>query len=177
MKLVKRLFFALWPSAEISHAIQSNNQIIEQSVNGNFVAQSNWHITLAFLGDCDHSTVNCLIENANTIQCFSFEVEFTTVMYFKKTMVVSYGVAKDAPVNNLNSLAQKCKQIQEDCGLKSEARDFKPHITVLRKSQQPQQELIINPILWQAKEFVLVVSERTERGSNYSILQRWNLLT
>ena len=173
----KRLFFALWPTPEISQAIKGNNQKVTQSISGNFIAQSNWHVTLVFLGNIDTKTINCLVEQAKQIQCPAFEIEFNTVLYFKKAKVLCYGITGNTVAAELNSLVTKCKQIQEYCGLKSEVRDFVPHITVVRKAQQPQAELIIKPIVWQASEFVLVLSENKGQGSEYTVLHRWKLVT
>jgi 2'-5' RNA ligase len=91
--------------------------------------------------------------------------------------VVSYGINDNKANTNLNLLVNECKRIQDECGLKSKPRDFIPHITAIKKVQKFQLTLNIKPVLWQANEFVLVMSELTEQGSVYTVLYRWNLFT
>jgi len=170
-----RLFFALWPTSSISTSIKSNTTRLKKTVKGKFVTPENWHITLAFLGNVDKRTKDCLINKAAQLQCAAFELEFENVMYFKKTHILSYGVHQKTDLTKLNFLVDECKRVQHVCGLKSEGREFKPHITVARKVKELNDGLIIDPILWQANEFVLVRSELLEQGSVYNVLERWPL--
>ncbi len=55
----RRLFFALWPITKVIHDIKLNNRTLKQSLSGNFVAQTNWHVTLAFLGNVAFETESC----------------------------------------------------------------------------------------------------------------------
>ena len=173
---INRLFFALWPTPEIIQSIKRSTDQIKDSINGKVVVNSNWHITLAFLGNIDVKTKACLIEHADQIQCSPFSIEFNQILYFTKAKALCIGVNEKSNNDNLNYLAQECKRIQNECGLKSETRHFKPHITVARKAKAPEEGLIINSIHWHAKDFVLVSSKSTEQGSVYSVLNRWPLM-
>ncbi len=171
----KRLFFALWPTVEITQSIKQNTDQIKKSISGKFVASSNWHITLAFLGNIDSKTRACLIEQANKIKCTPFSIKFNNILYFKNPKILCYGLNKNTDTKDLNLLVQACKEIQNKCGLQSETRQFLPHITIVRKVKKPQTEIKINPTSWQANEFVLVSSELSEKGSVYTVLNRWTL--
>jgi len=174
---IKRLFFALWPTAEISHALKQNANLIKNNVTGNFVSQSNWHITLVFIGKTNMETMACLIEQANNIQCSSFLLKFDNIDFFNKSKTLYYGVDKIADLNHINVLVQHCKQAQDSCGLISESRQFVPHITLAKKAKQLEQKFEIKPVAWQVNEFVLVASEVSTASSIYTVLNRWSLST
>lgn len=57
-----------------------------------------------------------------------------------------------------------------------EAREFKPHVTLLRHAKWTDVPLPEMPeVCWQAREFVLVQSLGDERGARYEVLARFAL--
>ena len=67
-----------------------------------------------------------------------------------------------------NALKRKVVQ----CGIKTEERPYKPHITVARKATRLIDTKAFS-IEWPAQSFCLVESCSTADGVRYQVLQRW----
>ena len=52
---------------------------------------------------------------------------------------------------------------------------FVPHVTLLRKLLHPGKLPVLVPQEWQAEEFALVRSWRSDRGPAYETVARWPL--
>jgi 2'-5' RNA ligase len=60
-------------------------------------------------------------------------------------------------------------------GFRFDARDYVPHITLLRNAVQAPRLLQLTPIVWHARQFALVESVRDDGGSRYRVLESWAL--
>ena len=167
-----RLFFALWPGEEtrkqIDHvARQFKDQNIKQ------VKKSNLHITLEFLGEVSAEDQEALIEKINKLELEPFEIELTKIGWWRKPQILWIGTMHIP--KELTRLVKAIKKCVKKQGLKTDKREYQPHVTIARKVKEvviPNKALHIP---WQVNRFVLVVSKTNGNGSEYTVIKEWHL--
>lgn len=167
---MKKLFFALWPSNKVRKKMEMVNQSIKE--NGiKKVKPDNLHVTLVFLGNVDAESEVMIRESVEHINVQPFVLYFDQLDYWRKPRILCLSTQQYDP--QLLVLVNALKSRVEPCGVKTEERPYKPHITLARKAHK-----LINinvlPIEWQAHAFCLVQSSSTTNGIHYQVLQRWN---
>ena len=165
-----RLFFALWPDNKTQSSLYHvARQFKNEKVR--LVKKSNLHITLEFLGQVSEYDQRQLIEKSNHIQVEPFELELTSIGWWKKPGVLWIG-PQHIP-QSLTNLVESIKQIVEQQGLETDKRSYKPHITIARKVKQDQLPEQSIDIRWQVNSFALIESKSTDMGGVYQIVQQW----
>jgi 2'-5' RNA ligase len=104
----------------------------------------------------------------------SFNVKLDRFGYFKRAKILWIG-PRQLP-DELVRLHQDLGEALSPCGYKSEARQYNPHVSLMRKCESLkalQHELTIP---WSADEFVLVESIQTESGVEYRVIEHYPLL-
>lgn len=169
-----RLFFALWPDDKIRTQINKiSRQFKEEKLK--LVKKSNLHITLEFLGEVSDKDQEELIEKLNKLNHEPFDIELTRVGWWLKPQILWIGTTQiPKPLLTLVKSIRKCVKQQ---GLKTDQREYKPHVTIARKVKQ-----IIVPketfhVPWKVDSFALVVSKSTNNGVEYCVIQEWALTT
>lgn len=181
-----RLFIAIEIPEEIKKFLYQLISL-ETSLDGvNIVKKENFHITLKFLGEVKESLItsitNTLKEISSKFSPFTLKITHPGAFPDKfKPRVIWMGTEN---TDTLKEIAKSIDEKMESFGFKREERDFQSHITLARvknfhngkylfekvakrfsvESSQPQ-------IL--VKEFVLMKSTLTPKGSIYDVLQRF----
>lgn len=167
----KRLFFALWPTVAdqvLFHALARHNQSSEKD---RLVAVHNLHLTLSFLGSVDVVTENCAREMAETLVWQPLELDFNRLGWFARPKVLWAGCS--VIPTELIDLVNRIQEGVARCGIKTELRPFKPHITLARKVvRAPEQE--IETLICRFDELCLVQSQSENNGVSYTNLARWS---
>ncbi len=171
---MKRLFFALWPHDVTRQQI---TQLIGRLSDDNLkkVRPENLHITLSFLGNVDSETEQQLIERTARIDASAFTITFTQLHFWRKPKILCL-LSQQPPPLSMLFLVQQLAEIGEICGLKTEDRPYKPHITLARKARRAY-PLQFKPIVWSAESFCLVESTSTVNGVSYRVLHTWKLVS
>lgn len=167
-----RLFFALWPNEETRNQL---DQVAQQFKNENILLtkKNNLHITLEFLGEVSEDDQQALKETVSKITGEIFDIELTRVGWWNKPQILWIGTTQIP--KQLLSLVKSIKKCAKQQGLKTDQREYKPHVTIARKVKQvivPTETFLIP---WQVNSFALVISKSTESGVNYQVLQEWPL--
>lgn len=167
-----RLFFALWPDEETRTQIDG---VARQFKNENIkpVKKSNLHITLEYLGEVSDADREALIDKINRLQHEPFDLELVRVGWWRKPQILWIGTMH-TPVALL-TLVKSIRKCARKQGLKTDKREYQPHVTIARKVKQvviPNEAL---QIPWHVDRFVLVVSNTNENGAEYRVLQEWPL--
>jgi len=168
---MKRLFFALWPDNAIRKQINGLNQSIT-SADLNKVYLDNLHVTLVFLGQVDSKSEAKIIACTDNISQPAFSLHFEQLVFWKKPRILCLTTQQYDP--QLLILLNALKNIVRQCGVQTEDRPYRPHITLARKATQNISRKI-GPIKWQAQSFCLLQSCSTPSGVKYQVLQRWDL--
>jgi len=171
--LTERLFFALWPDLNVRQAIKQQTQNVTQGINGKIMPEENWHITLAFLGQVDKPTKQCMQQVAATVQGERFNLSLDQLAYWPKPRILWLGASKtpDALENLVNNLTMGL----EDCGYSPDPRPFKVHLTLMRKAARVKSLPPVAPVAWSVEDFCLVRSTIDARGARYQVIARWDI--
>ena len=167
-----RLFFALWPDPETRTKL---DKVAQQVKNEKFrlVKKSNLHITLEFLGEVTDEDQQALIEKAAKIHAEPFDLELSRIGWWQKPAILWIGTTDmPKPLLNLVKSIKKCVKQQ---GLKTDQREYKPHVTIARKVKQRVAAKGAFHIPWHVNSFALVRSESTDNGVEYRVVNEWVL--
>jgi len=167
-----RVFFALWPDLETRRAISRHAIPSLENVAGRNVDQHQWHITLAFLGNISEEMLTCVQQQAAQVSVQSFELTLDTVGYWSRPKVVWLGSQNMPDV--LKTLVTDLNVALKACGYEPEYKDFKAHMTLIRKVTRRPANIQFMPITWQVEQFVLIESSFASTGSDYRILRQWS---
>jgi 2'-5' RNA ligase len=168
----RRLFFALWPDNTVRAALQEQAKIMRADTDGRAVAESNLHVTLAFLGKVPLDLVSTVCAEAGCIRSGSFDLEIDQTGWWKKTGIL--WLAPSALPAGLNGLVHSLWDRLHPLGFKADFHKFRPHVTIARKCSHSA-SAALEPISWAIKNFALLESETHPKGARYRVLDQWSL--
>ena len=91
-----RLFFALWPSAQVRHSIVETFSQLPPPVKGRFMQAHNLHVTLHFIGSVTEDTRKCLHVAAQGLAAQGgirgFEFDLNCYGHFSKAKILWMGM-------------------------------------------------------------------------------------
>ncbi len=166
---MKRLFFALEPNPAIRKDV---NKIISRLDDKSCrkTSTENIHITLVFLGLIAQPQERDIIKAVENITIPSFEILFDQLAYWRKPRILCLNSsAHNAPIEQL---VEDIKAKVNQCGVATETRAFKPHVTLARKVNH-KIEIPFESLLWRADQFCLMESCSVTGGVRYQVLKRW----
>jgi len=161
-----RLFFAAWPPAATAAALHAWAEGFE----GRVVARENIHLTLAFLGEADAAKA---IAAARRVRGASHELPIEEARFWTKNQIVWAG-PRELPLE-LERLVRSLQLELYRAGFILERRPFAAHVTLLRKAVEPGQMPPLPRVAWPVREFALVGSRISSRGSTYEPVERFPL--
>ena len=168
-----RLFLALWPDDKTREQLfDVAKQFKDENIK--LVKKTNLHLTLEFLGEVPDKDKEELIERLNDVKAEPFEIELTRTGFWKKPQILFIGTT--IVPKQLLSLVKSIKKSVKQQGLKTDRREYKPHVTIARKVKQlivPKETFQIS---WQVNSFALVVSNSTNEGVEYKVIKEWSLI-
>jgi 2'-5' RNA ligase len=175
----QRLFFALWPPGRFSAELQRVISPALQSCHGRRLPDSNYHITLAFLGPADATQRRCAEQVAAEIRCPAFDLPLEQFGYWPKPGVV-WLAPRETPAAYLALVTALASGLQS-CGFAPPQRPNLPHLTLMRKVLAPAwapAQLPPIPALpaWRVDSFSLVESVTLAAGAQYRVLRSWQLV-
>jgi 2'-5' RNA ligase len=165
----RRLFFALWPDADVRRQLAE----ISHRYCKRPVADAKLHLTLVFLGLRTPEEHQCFCEAAEGVHGEPFELRLDYLGGWPRRGIQWLGSSQRTAA--LSELVERLEQAFEPCGFQAEKRPFVPHITLSRKTKRPQVKADLDAIQWQVREFALVESVAGQQGAEYRVLQCWPL--
>jgi 2'-5' RNA ligase len=164
-----RIFFAIWPPAAAARALAQWAREAQRLTGGTLTAEEKIHLTLAFLGEADHTRA---IAAGRCVQAEPQALPVEEARYWRDNHIVWAG-PRDTPA----PLAELFKRLElalykEDFIL--ERRPFAAHVTLIRKARAAQLPPL-PAIDWPVREFLLVRSKLSSAGSAYEPLERFAL--
>lgn len=168
-----RMFFALWPDADLRVQMRRITSRLVRRSGGRRVHPDNLHLTVSFLGNVPPERIPCVEAIAERIAIPRFRMALDRLGYFPGPRVVWLGCADCPP--ELLDLAERLNDGLPACGLVPEDRVLIPHVTLLRKSTRAPGQLEVIPQTWDVNEFHLVESANLAEGARYRIVRSWPL--
>jgi 2'-5' RNA ligase len=178
---VRRLFFALWPSAAMQGDLAAAARAAVSSVRGGrAVPRESLHLTLAFLGLVPEAAVEAVQKSARGV-CPALgsarrplDLTLDTLDYWPRSQVLC-ATAGAAPSSGAAELAERLKQALIAAGFSPDLKPFRAHVTLARHVSDWPAERDIAPVRWTFSDFALVESRTGPEGSLYSVLDSWPL--
>ena len=170
MPATSRLFFALWPNDETRQALTRLNQSIAVT-KLKCVQPHNLHVTLVFLGQVDKETESSIKQAAADITTQPFTLTFDSLSYWSKPRILCLTCRQRAPEPAI-MLVSALETAAANCGLRTDTRPYRPHITLARHVRHLP-DIKIEPIVWRAEAFSLIESCSEPEGVRYKVIQQW----
>ncbi len=169
----RRLFFALWPSAQVRDSVVETENPLLQGMNGHIIAPKNFHITLHFIGSVTDATKDCLHTSAQSIVFKPFDVCLDYFGFFSKAKI--FWMAAQSMPPELAGLHSKLGEALSVCDFKPDPRPYSPHVSLLRKARKVEIKHPPFTIDWHVDGFVLVESVSTTGGVDYRVIEKYPL--
>jgi 2'-5' RNA ligase len=164
-----RLFFALWPDDQTRLELVRLSQSIEAK-GFRPVRPQNVHVTLVFLGNVDAASELLIKDSITGISAKPFVLSFDQLSYWSRPKVLCL-TCSHTP-DEVKMLVAALNMEVASCGLQTETRPYKPHITLVRHVQYLP-DINFEPIVWRAESFCLVESCSEPDGVSYKVIQQW----
>lgn len=139
------------------------------------VPPANYHVTLCFLGSISQRQHELLVQGLSAIRSQPFSLQFTHSGFWAgpKIIVVEPQVIPTA----LIKLEKQVRKAAREAGIQIEARDYRPHITLVRKASAVLPPPLSSPeIHCDFSEFQLFESLSGAHGVTYPVRESWPLL-
>lgn len=169
-----RVFFALWPDKALRRQLHQASGRLHQAHGGRRMKPDTVHLTLLFIGSIERERLPELQAVASAIRVPQFDVAFDQADCWRHNRI-AFLTASQAP-NGLFELVKALEVQVSQTGIAYDRRSYKPHITLVRNADCTKIKPALEPIIWAAREFVLVESKVDSNGANYQQLARCSLL-
>lgn len=169
-----RLFLGLDLSVHTKMAIdqwRTNNY----ALLGPGVPTANFHITLAFLGECKPTQLDSLVDDINFVEVPRFELHLDDVGYWRKNGILWMG-STQVPAELLK-LSKSCRAAARRLHQDRSGQKFHPHVTLWRRqSLAPPPPVIMPDVRVHFDEFCLFESVIHKGRVEYRVVERWGLV-
>ena len=163
-----RMFFALWPDADLRARIAEAAAALLLPGDARRVPRENYHVTLSFVGEIAPSQHPVLQRMGRDLKGSACVFKLDGYEYWPRAQVVAL-VAQEIPAALTQLHAQLRLVLGPMCLLRA-------HITLARKVTQAPVLPAMSPIYWNARSFVLVRSDTSGEHSAYTVVDTWPLL-
>jgi len=168
-----RVFFALWPDDAVRGMLAALAREVAREALGRAPAQSNIHLTLAFLGEQASHRVEALRELASGLRAARFVLKLDEIGCFRRSGVAWLGASTHQP--HLLALQANLVRALRRGAFPVDERSYAPHLTLARHIRGAIHRSLPTPILWQVSSFALVASELGREAPTYRTLAEWSL--
>jgi 2'-5' RNA ligase len=164
-----RIFFAIWPPAAAARALAQWAREAQRLTGGTLTAEEKIHLTLAFLGEADHTRA---IAAGRRLQAEPHALPMEEARYWRDNHIVWAGPRETPPPLAALFKRLELELYKEDFIL--ERRPFTAHVTLIRKARAAKLPPL-PAVDWPVREFLLVRSQLSSAGSAYEPLERFAL--
>jgi 2'-5' RNA ligase len=169
-----RLFFAAVPDAATRERIADVAASLPLESEPRLVPRSNYHITLAFVGEVPMPQIHRLQQIGGAQRASAFALRFEAYEYWPKPELV-VAAARTIPP----PMEQLWHQLHRDLAEHRWALDAKrlrPHVTLARKVPQAPVLQAMCSFDWLVRDFCLMRSDTSGLQPAYTVVDTWPLL-
>lgn len=171
-EVVSRLFFALWPTPSLRMQMAQIASMLAGQ-RGRPVPIENLHLTLAFLGNLPPVVRTCAESSVATDRLSGFTVVFDRLGYWARSSIVWLAPTVEPP--GLSALVDALRRVAFGCGLRTDTRPYRAHLTLMRRAHRAPRVRSIPPLAWPVTDFCLVESRLGAEAARYSVVRKWDL--
>lgn len=173
----RRLFFALWPTDAIRTQLAAEVQA--HAALGREIAARNLHVTVVFLGAVPEEGLGRVLEAAQSVYKLTFDGKFVLYLdrmeFWRRSNLLAL-TAQHTPPPLLTIVDGLRTGLRERGFELRDPETFRPHVTLVRDvARGPAAAEVAPPVQWPVESFALVESKVGQRGSQYSVLDEWQL--
>ena len=173
MSQSRRLFFALWPDQDIRRLLDGIARH-HRPTKSRAIVPANLHATLVFVGPVEEGLLLPIRQAAGIVRGQPFTLLMQQLQHWRRPQILCL-CAEKVP-EALVSLHHQLRQALDDIGLETEARKYRPHVTLARKVRQYDGlDCVQREVSWRIKDFSLIESVSGPQGVEYHELNRWPL--
>jgi 2'-5' RNA ligase len=165
-----RIFFALWPPDETARLLAGWAQAAQRLTGGKPTEAAKIHLTLAFLGDADVQRASTA---ARRVHAAIHDLPIEQARHWRGNDIVWAGPRETPPPLKALFESLSLELYREQFIL--ERRPFAAHVTLIRKARSAKLPPL-PAVEWPVREFLLVRSALSSKGSTYEPLERIALL-
>ena len=129
-------------------------------IEGNYTPRENLHLTLAFIGE--YSDPDEILDIMESIPFGEFSLKIEKIELFRDMYLARM---TDHPM--LQSYVRRLRRALSDAGIPFDKKKFRPHITLVRRAQYPEDAPVIE---WEGADYEISVDSislmRSQRGRN-----------
>jgi 2'-5' RNA ligase len=166
-----RLFFALWPDAATRRALQRETRMVVRQCDGRPVPPSNFHVTLAFLGQVPVTRWDDLLALAGEVRVPRLDLTFDRYGFWPEPRVFWMSPGRCPP--HLTQMVTRLWEKLETLGIRRERKAYCPHLTLCRKVRSASELPPPRPVRWRIRDFVLVESVTGPGGPHYRVVAKF----
>lgn len=166
-----RVFFALWPEPSVRSALSKLAVEVHTACGGRATPADKFHLTLVFVGDIERSRIAALQACAASVEAQPFELEVDALGWWRHNRIVWAGT-KRCPSAMVALVAALSANVA-GLGITVDERPYVPHVTLVRNARAGPRDLRMAPLVWRARELVLVESVSGAGGSRYQVIAKW----
>lgn len=162
-----RLFFAIWPPAQVARMLAHWSELAGRATGGRRTAEGNIHLTLAFLGEADPARA---IAAARRVRGEAHRLPLEQARHVNRMVWVAPRETPPALAALHDKLSMEL--YREEFIL--ERRPFAAHVTLVRDARRGELPALPE-VDWPVGEFVLMRSSLSSRGARYEPIERFTL--
>lgn len=171
-----RTFIAIEIPADMKDDLAAVARSLQGVVEGRFVPRTNYHMTLAFLGDIPQAMIEYAqvdmyhaIKQTDSLDSINLKADRLGIFGRKSNATLWMGFAKDP---KLMELAIHLREQLDQSGFALDDKSFLPHVTLARHAKLPRGHLpnIPFPDAGEAGQLTLFKSELHSDGATYEPL-------
>jgi 2'-5' RNA ligase len=168
----RRLFFALWPTAGVRERLAAEVQA--HAALGRAIPARNLHVTVVFLGAVPAERVAGVLESVKLTVGVRFMLHLEQVEFWRRSNLLCLTAQRTPP--ELSALVGRLRAALRERGFElDEHEKFRPHVTLVRDVARGPAAAAVAPLQWPVESLALVESKVGQRGSEYTVLDRWRL--
>ena len=133
----------------------------------------NLHMTLAFLGMVEGRRDETICRMASRLRESDFTLRLDHTGYWRRPKIL--WCAPSQTPQPLASLVMHLWDGLEGCGFEPKQRDYRPHVTLLRRAAAVKPQQLKSEIIWKVSHFELMWSHNKDGTLHYETLNRWPL--
>lgn len=170
-----RLFVGLWPDESLQPLLLQHARLAQQQCGGRIMSDGHWHITVAFVGECNRVEAAQVIESLQGLRLSPLQpLVLSTYGAFRKAGVVWLGPEPGSGVPAVAGLHCAHDQVWERLGAvgrQRPEREYVPHVSLLRKAAAEHLNLQLKtPVPWHHQACYLIASFSDGHTNQYVVL-------
>ncbi len=159
-----RLFLAINLSDEMKEALlAAQDALFDRGIRGNYTAEENMHLTLAFIGE--YPDAEAVLDALSAVSFTPFPIGLEGMGSFGDLWWAGIG---ESPA--LASLVRRIRRALSEGGIPFDRKRFSPHITLIRKVSGKMPGIRIRPVSMTVGAVSLMRSDRGRNGMIYTEL-------